>query len=88
MTSATGIKLAEVGFLLVAIAGVWLVAAEIPALGMKRLRTIVAGTALVAAGVVLIIASHWGISAKCHRRREGSSAADPSPSTCPRPQCR
>jgi hypothetical protein len=60
MTSATGIKLAEVGFLLVVIAGVWLVAAEIPALGMKRFRTIVAGTALVAAGVVLIIASHWG----------------------------
>jgi hypothetical protein len=60
MTSATGIKLAEVGFLLIVIAGVWFVATEIPALGMKRTRTIVAGLALVVAGILLIIAIHWG----------------------------
>jgi hypothetical protein len=60
MTPATGIKLAEVGFLLVVIAGVWLVATEIPALGLRRARTIVAGSALAAAGVLLIVATHWG----------------------------
>ena len=32
ITPGTGIKLAEVGFLLILIAGLWLVAAEIPAL--------------------------------------------------------
>jgi hypothetical protein len=60
ITSATGIKLAEAGFLLIVIAGVWLVATEIPALGMKRTRTIVAGVALVVAGILLIVATHWG----------------------------
>jgi hypothetical protein len=48
------------GFLLIVIAGVWLVAAEIPALRARPARTIVAGTALAAAGVLLIIATHWG----------------------------
>jgi len=56
----TGIKLAEIGFLLILIAGVWLVATEIPALRLHRARTIVAGAALAAAGVLLIIATHWG----------------------------
>ncbi len=60
ITHATGIKLAEVGFLLMVIAGIWLVATEIPALGLRRARTIVAGSALAAAGVLLIIATHWG----------------------------
>ena len=60
ITPTTGIKLAEIGFLLILIAGVWLVAAEIPALGLHRARTIVAGTALAAAGALLIIATHWG----------------------------
>ncbi len=60
MTSATGLKLAEIGFLLILIAGVWLAASEIPALGLHRARTIVAGTALAAAGVLLIVATHWG----------------------------
>jgi hypothetical protein len=60
LTHHTGIDLAEVGFLLVLIAGVWLVAAEIPQLKLRRSRTIVAGTALAVAGVLLIIATHWG----------------------------
>ena len=60
ITSATGIKLAELGFLLIVIAGVWLVATEIPALGMRRFRVIVAGSALAVAGVLLIISTHWG----------------------------
>jgi hypothetical protein len=57
---ATGITLAEVGFLLILIAGVWLVAAQIPALKIPVARTIVAGIALAIAGVLLIIATHWG----------------------------
>jgi hypothetical protein len=52
--------LAEVGFLLIVIAGVWLVAAQIPAMKIPIARTIVAGIALAAAGVLLIIAIHWG----------------------------
>ena len=57
----TGVTIAEVGFLLVLIAGVWLVAAEVlqPA-KWRTFRTVVAGGALAAAGVLLIIATHWG----------------------------
>jgi hypothetical protein len=63
MTQQTGIRLAEVGFLLILIAGVWLVAAEIPALGANRwarFRTIVAGSLLAISGVLLIIPTHSG----------------------------
>jgi hypothetical protein len=60
LTHHTGIDLAEVGFLLILIAGVWLVAAEIPQLKLARTRRVVAGTALAIAGVLLIIATHWG----------------------------
>jgi hypothetical protein len=63
MTHQTGVRLAEVGFLLILIAGVWLVAAEIPALGASRwarFRTIVAGALLAISGVLLIIATRWG----------------------------
>jgi hypothetical protein len=52
--------LAEVGFLLILFAGVWLVASEFPILKMPRARRIVSGTALAAAGILLIIATHWG----------------------------
>ena len=60
LTHRTGIILAEVGFLLILFAGVWLVAAQIPALKIPVTRTIVAGIALAVAGVLLIIATHWG----------------------------
>jgi hypothetical protein len=56
----TGARLAEVGFLLVLFAGVWLVAAQIPQLKFGAARTIVAGVALAIAGVLLIIATRWG----------------------------
>jgi hypothetical protein len=56
----TGVKLAEVGFLLVLIAGVWLVAAQIPQFKWGKARTIVAGAALTIGGLLLIIATHWG----------------------------
>jgi hypothetical protein len=60
LSHQTGVTLAEVGFLLILFAGVWLVAAQIPAFKMRTARTIVAGIALACAGVLLIIATHWG----------------------------
>ena len=56
----TGRRLAEVGFLLVLLAGIWLVAAQIPRLRLGRARTIVAGAALAIGGMLLIIAVRWG----------------------------
>ena len=60
LTHHTGVRLAEVGFLLILFAGIWLVAAQIPQLRMGTARMIVAGTALAVSGVLLIIATHWG----------------------------
>jgi UPF0716 family protein affecting phage T7 exclusion len=63
ITHAAGTKIAEFGFLLIVIAGVWLVASEIAALNAARwhkFRMIVAGTCLAVAGILLIIATHWG----------------------------
>ncbi len=53
-------RLAEVGYLLVLFAGVWLAAAQIPRLRFASGRTIVAGAALAIGGVLLIVATHWG----------------------------
>jgi hypothetical protein len=55
----TGVTLAEVGYLLILFAGIWLVAAQIPAFKMRTARTIVAGVALACAGVLFIIATRW-----------------------------
>ena len=63
ITHATGIKLAEVGYLLILIAGVWLVASEMASLGAAKwhkFRMFVAGGCLAAAGILLIVATHWG----------------------------
>lgn len=60
LTHHTGRVLAEVGFLLVLFAGVWLTAAQIPQLRMGTARMIVAGIALAIGGTQLIIATHWG----------------------------
>jgi hypothetical protein len=60
ITSHNGARLAEVAFLLVLFAGVWLVAAEMPQLKLASMRTTVAGVALAIAGLLLIIATHWG----------------------------
>jgi hypothetical protein len=60
LTHHTGVRLAEVGFLLILFAGIWLVSAQIPMFGRSSARTIVAGIALALAGVLLIIATHWG----------------------------
>lgn len=56
----TGIRLAEVGFLLLLFAGVWLAAADIPRFKLGTARTVVAGVALAIGGLLLIIATHWG----------------------------
>ncbi len=60
MTHRTGVLLAEVGFLLIVFAGIWLAAAQIPKFKFSTARTIVASIALAAAGVLLVIATHWG----------------------------
>jgi len=59
LARSTGTRLAEVGFLLLLIAGIWLAAAQAGPRWAK-LRAIVAGVAIAAAGVLLIIATHWG----------------------------
>ncbi len=56
----TGVRIAEVGFLLVLFAGIWLAAAQIPQFKLGTARTIVSGVALAIGGLLLIIATHWG----------------------------
>ncbi len=56
----SGKRLAEVGFLLILVAGVWLVAAQIPQLRLRAARTLVAGALLAIAGVLLVVATRWG----------------------------
>jgi hypothetical protein len=60
ITLQTGRKLAEVGFLLILFAGIWLAAAQIPLFKLATARTIIAGIALAIAGLLLIIATRWG----------------------------
>jgi phosphate/sulfate permease len=56
----TGARLAEVAFLLILFAGIWITAAQIPRLRFASARSIVGGLAIAAAGLLLIIAAHWG----------------------------
>ena len=61
MTHHTGRRLAELGFLLVLFAGLWFAAAELPQFEFASGRgSIVAGLALAVAGLLLIVAIHWG----------------------------
>jgi hypothetical protein len=60
LTHHTGLRLAEVAFLLILVAGIWLAAAEMPQFKLATGRRIVAGLALAIAGLLLIIATHWG----------------------------
>lgn len=60
LSDHAGVRLAEVGFLLILFAGVWLAAAEAAFLRFARGRRVVAGVALCFAGILLIIATHWG----------------------------
>ena len=59
MNHQDGIRLAEVGFLLILIAGVWLVASEFQP-RWHRFRIVVAGAAFAVSGILLIIATHYG----------------------------
>ena len=60
MSHQTGVRLAEIGYLLILFAGVWFAAAEVPRLKWASERRLVAALALTAAGALLIIATHWG----------------------------
>ena len=60
LSNETGKRLAEIGFLLILFAGIWLAAAQIPLFKLSTARTIVAAVALAAAGLLLLVATHWG----------------------------
>lgn len=60
LTHQTGRRLAEIGFLLVLFAGIWLAAAQIPRLKPGTARTIIAGIALATGGLLLLIATRRG----------------------------
>jgi hypothetical protein len=60
LSHQSGTRMAEVGFLLIVIAGIWLVAAQIPVFKFATGRTIVSGIALAVGGALLIVATHWG----------------------------
>jgi hypothetical protein len=60
LTHETGTRIAEIGFLLIIFAGIFLAVSEIPKLGLSKARGIVVGLAIAVAGLLLIIAVHWG----------------------------
>ena len=60
LSANTGRKLAEVGFLLVIIAGIWLAASQLPQLRRGAFRMTGAGVLLAAGGVLVLVAIHWG----------------------------
>ena len=68
---SSGVRLAEVAFLLFLIAGLWIVSASLTkvdrthawhgiVLASNRFRMTVAGGMLACGGLLLIIATHWG----------------------------
>ncbi len=60
MSRHDGTVLADLGFLLITFTGVWLVAAQMPIMKFPKWRAGVAGVALAAAGVLLIVATSAG----------------------------
>jgi hypothetical protein len=56
----TSVRIAEVAFLLILIAGIWMVAAELLPPQWHKFRMIVAGSAFAASGILLLIVTHWG----------------------------
>ncbi len=59
-THQAGRRLAELGFLFIVFAGVWLTAAQMTLFKMAKGRSILAGIALAIGGLLLIIAVHSG----------------------------
>lgn len=57
-TRHTGVRIAEIGFALLAIAGALLAVAQVTRLGKPG--TIAAGVALAGGAVIIIIAIRWG----------------------------
>ena len=68
---SSGVRVAEVAFLLLLLAGVWIVSASLTkvekthtwhgvVLASGRFRMVGAGVLLACAGLLLIIAAHWG----------------------------
>lgn len=60
LAAHSGVRLAEIAYLLIVFAGTWLVASEIPRFKIRKSRRIVTGAALAAAGLLLFVATHWG----------------------------
>jgi hypothetical protein len=60
MTRHTGVRLAEAGFGLIFLAGIWLAATQLPKIRSVTALTVIAGIALALAGLLLEIATHWG----------------------------
>lgn len=58
ITVHSGLRIAEVGFLLDAIAGGLIFVGAAP--GFRRVGNLLAGLALAAGSVLLIVAAHWG----------------------------
>lgn len=59
ITQHSGIRIAEVGFALAAVAGGLLVLGGLTPFG-RRAGTVLGGLCLAAGGVLLVIAAHWG----------------------------
>ena len=59
ITHHNGIRLAEVGFLLIAVAGALLIVGALRPV-VTRTWAFLSGAALAVGGVLLIVASHWG----------------------------
>lgn len=60
LTHHGGVRLAEIAFLLVVLAGLWLAAGQFSFIRFARARSVLAGLAFAVAGILLIIATHWG----------------------------
>ena len=58
-TRHTGVRLAELGFLFILLAGAWLASAQISKVKDGTLR-VVGGVAFALGGLLVIIAIHWG----------------------------
>ncbi len=56
----TSVTVAEVAFLLLLIAGIWIAFAWLAQGKWERFRMVVAGILMGVAGLLLIIATHWG----------------------------